>query len=141
MHLPFTLGWCARSLDYISDQHIRPSASSLFGYDLVRRGFCTSASAPLLHPVAMSLNSSPNIGPSYQDWKEILGSKSVTAQSGVQTGTEKSDADTASDMTVHRPSSPRSEKETPDMFELLMSNTNLRPFSRSDDEHEDKEFE
>lgn len=89
----------------------------------------------------MSLNSSPNIGPSYQDWKEILGSKSVTAQSGVQTGTEKSDADTASDMTVHRPSSPRSEKETPDMFELLMSNTNLRPFSRSDDEHEDKEFE
>jgi hypothetical protein len=89
----------------------------------------------------MSLNASSNVGPSYQDWEEILGSKSVTSHSGAQTGTEKSDADTASDMTVHRPSSPRSEKETPDMFELLRSNKNLRPFSPSDDEHEDKELE
>lgn len=71
----------------------------------------------------------------------MLTSKPDTSQSGVRAGTEKSDADTASDMTVHRPSSPRSEKEAPDMFELLMSNTNLRPFFTFDDEHEDKEFE
>jgi hypothetical protein len=89
----------------------------------------------------MSLNASSNVGPSYQDWEEILGSKSVASNSGAQTGTEKSDTDIASEMTVHRPSSPRSEEETPDMFELLMSNTNLRPFSPSDDEHEDKELE
>lgn len=89
----------------------------------------------------MSFNQSTNVGQSYQDWQNMLTSKPVTAQSGTQTGTGELSGDNVSDISTNLPSSPRSEKETPDMFELLMSNTNLRPFSSSDDEHEDMELE